>query len=89
MTPLPHLVLYSKTGCCLCEGLEAKLAQISDPAFTLERREITGNAEWETAYEYEVPILFRREADSRETRLGRPAPRLSTERVADWLRSHL
>lgn len=89
MTQPAHLVLYRKPGCCLCEGLEEKLAAIQDPPFELERRDITTNPEWLVAFQYEVPILFRREADGRETSLGRPAPRLSTERVADWLRSHL
>ncbi|XP_042412919.1 uncharacterized protein LOC122001982 isoform X2 [Zingiber officinale] len=60
-----QLVLYSKPGCCLCDGLKEKL----DAALSLEGgphsllsvdlqvRDITENLEWERLYQYEIPVL--------------------------------
>lgn len=36
-----ELILYSKTGCHLCEGLEEKLREIDDIDINLEIRDIT------------------------------------------------
>ncbi len=36
-----QLILYSKPGCHLCEGLQEKLEQIQDLNFELEVRDIT------------------------------------------------
>ncbi|MEM9161670.1 MAG: glutaredoxin family protein [Cyanobacteria bacterium P01_F01_bin.4] len=56
---MPHLILYSKPGCHLCEGLQEKLAQLSHLPFELEIRDITQNPEWFQKYQYEVPVLCR------------------------------
>ncbi len=53
-----HLILYSKSGCHLCEGLEAKLRQITRLPLQLEVRDITTCPEWFQAYEYEIPVLI-------------------------------
>ncbi|XWS25165.1 hypothetical protein CRYUN_Cryun27aG0047000 [Craigia yunnanensis] len=54
------LVLYSKPGCCLCDGLKEKLHaafSLSGPDslhdVVLQVRDITSNREWEKAYQYE------------------------------------
>ena len=52
-----HLILYSKVGCHLCEGLQEKLAQITDLDIQLEIREITTNPDWFDRYQYEIPVL--------------------------------
>nr|WP_318728890.1 glutaredoxin family protein [Roseofilum sp. Guam] len=52
-----RLILYSKPGCHLCEGLQEKLEQIQSIAFELEVRDITTNDTWWQAYEYEIPVL--------------------------------
>jgi glutaredoxin len=61
-----RLILYSKPGCHLCEGLQEKLQQIHTLAFDLEIRDITTREEWFQAYQYEIPVLFldRATADS-------------------------
>ncbi|XVF36888.1 hypothetical protein REPUB_Repub19eG0097500 [Reevesia pubescens] len=58
------LVLYSKPGCCLCDGLKEKLHaafSLSGPDslhyVVLQVRDITSNPEWEKAYQYEIPVL--------------------------------
>lgn len=53
-----HLILYSKPGCHLCEGLQEKLAQVTAVAIALEVRDITTQDDWFQAYQYEIPILM-------------------------------
>ncbi|MEH2081364.1 MAG: glutaredoxin family protein [Nostoc sp.] len=53
-----RLILYSKPGCHLCEGLQEKLEQIQNLSFELEIRDITTREDWFAAYEYEVPVLY-------------------------------
>ncbi|KAJ0243107.1 hypothetical protein HA466_0203370 [Hirschfeldia incana] len=79
------LVLYSKPGCCLCDGLKEKLQaafSLSGPDslqnVTLQVRDITTNPEWEKAYQYEIPVLAKENADGKEI-LPRLSPRLSVE----------
>jgi hypothetical protein len=50
------LILYSKPGCHLCEGLQEKLAQVS-LAIDLEIRDITSRDDWFASYQYEIPVL--------------------------------
>lgn len=50
------LILYSKPGCHLCEGLQEKLEQIH--AVELEIRDITTREDWFQAYQYEIPVLL-------------------------------
>ncbi|KAL0323345.1 UNVERIFIED_CONTAM: hypothetical protein Sangu_1953800 [Sesamum angustifolium] len=82
------LILYSKPGCCLCDGLKEKL----DAAFSLsgmnsisdvelQIRDITTNPEWERLYQYEIPVLARVREDGTEEALPRLSPRLSVELV--------
>lgn len=53
-----RLILYSKPGCHLCEGLQEKLEQIQNLQLELEIRDITTRDDWFAAYQYEVPVLF-------------------------------
>ncbi|KAJ7959119.1 Glutaredoxin-like protein [Quillaja saponaria] len=67
------LVLYSKPGCCLCDGLKEKLQAaflLSGPDslhdVDLQIRDITSNPEWERAYQYEIPVLAKVRSDGAE-----------------------
>ncbi|XP_057809636.1 uncharacterized protein LOC131024147 [Salvia miltiorrhiza] len=82
------LILYSKPGCCLCDGLKEKL----DAAFSLSSpnsigdielqvRDITTDPEWERLYQYEIPVLARVREDGVEETLPRLSPRLGVELV--------
>ncbi|KZV35112.1 hypothetical protein F511_20205 [Dorcoceras hygrometricum] len=82
------LILYSKPGCCLCDGLKEKL----DAAFSLsgphsindvqlQIRDITSNPQWEKLYQYEIPVLARVREDGSEEVLPRLSPRLGVELV--------
>ncbi|MGR3277054.1 glutaredoxin family protein [Acaryochloris marina NIES-2412] len=87
------LILYSKPGCHLCEGLQEKLEQIQDPPMELEIRDITSREDWFQAYQYEIPVLIKRENlatdQAMETPLPRPAPRLSVEQLQRFLQKYL
>ena len=86
--PCPRLILYSKPGCHLCEGLQEKLAQITDLNFELEVRDITTREDWWTAYQYEVPVLCQ-DLSTVERLIPRPSPRISVRQLAQFLQKHL
>ncbi|MBN3889334.1 MAG: glutaredoxin family protein [Nostoc sp. JL31] len=90
-----RLILYSKPGCHLCEGLQEKLEQIQNLSFELEVRDITTREDWFAAYEYEVPVLYlsnyrgAEDAEGREKPLPRPSPRASVQQLEQMLRKYL
>ena len=51
-----ELTLYSRAGCHLCQDAEQALAALKQP-FT--RIDISGNAELERLYGWDVPVLER------------------------------
>lgn len=79
-----ELILYSKPGCHLCEGLEEKLAQVSLIAIELEVRDITTNEQWFTAYQYEIPVLMWR-SPTGEVTIPRLSPRAPVSRLEQLL----
>jgi len=83
-----RLILYSKIGCHLCEGLQEKLEQIQGLDFDLEVREITSREDWFQAYEYEVPVLCR-DTSSREEQLPRPSPRATVRQLEQMLQKYI
>ncbi len=89
-----QLILYSKPGCHLCEGLQEKLEQIHRDVlperlyFELEVRDITSREEWFQAYQYEVPVLCRINAGSEEL-LPRPSPRTTVQQLERMLQKYL
>ncbi|MEH2143657.1 glutaredoxin family protein [Nostoc sp.] len=93
-----RLILYSKPGCHLCEGLQEKLEQIQNLSFELEIRDITTREDWFTAYQYEVPVLYlsnrqvakgAEEEKGSEKLLPRPSPRASMQQLEQMLRKYL
>jgi len=79
-----HLILYTKPGCHLCEGLQEKLAQVRALPLELEVRDITTCQRWWEAYQYEVPVLCR-QRDGCEAPLPRPSPRASVRHLEAWM----
>ncbi|KAG5019042.1 hypothetical protein JHK87_014897 [Glycine soja] len=80
--PSRKLVLYSKPGCCLCDGLKEKLHAaflLSGTDSLHDIRDITTNPEWENAYQYEIPVLAKVLSDGTEVALPRLSPRLGVE----------
>ncbi|MBN3940595.1 glutaredoxin family protein [Nostoc sp. NMS9] len=90
-----RLILYSKSGCHLCEGLQEKLEQIQNLSFELEVRDITTREDWFAAYEYEVPVLYlsnyrgTEDEEGSEKLLPRPSPRASVQQLEQMLRKYL
>ena len=83
-----QLILYSKPGCHLCEGLQEKLEQIQDLPLELEVRDITSREDWFQAYQYEVPVLCRN-SSGREEPLPRPSPRANVQQLERMLQKYL
>eukprot|EP00262_Sarcandra_glabra_P009969 TRINITY_DN24800_c0_g1_i1.p1 TRINITY_DN24800_c0_g1~~TRINITY_DN24800_c0_g1_i1.p1 ORF type:complete len:150 (-),score=18.06 TRINITY_DN24800_c0_g1_i1:82-489(-) len=82
------LVLYTKPGCCLCDGLKEKLHaafSLGGPdslhRVNLQLRDITSNPDWEMSYQYEIPVLARVLSDGTEETLPRLSPRLGVELI--------
>lgn len=89
------LILYSKPGCHLCEGLQEKLEEIQQHSqhlnkFELEIRDITTRQDWFQAYQYEIPVLLKStETDEVEQPIPRPSPRLSVSQLEQMLQKYL
>ncbi|KAJ0981061.1 hypothetical protein J5N97_009316 [Dioscorea zingiberensis] len=68
-----HLVLYTKRGCCPCDGLKRKLhaaLSLGGPhslhSVNLQIRDMSENPNWERLYQYEIPVLARALPDGTE-----------------------
>ena len=83
-----RLILYSKPGCHLCEGLQEKLEQIRELSFELEIRDITTREDWFQAYQYEVPVLSTNGETSIEQQLPRPSPRATVQQLQQMLKKY-
>ncbi|WP_088894345.1 glutaredoxin family protein [Leptolyngbya ohadii] len=84
------LILFSKPGCHLCEGLQEKLEQIHSLQFDLEVRDITSRDDWFQAYQYEIPVLYMvKEADQAPILVPRVSPRASVEQIDRLLQKTL
>ncbi|MBE9047848.1 glutaredoxin family protein [Pleurocapsales cyanobacterium LEGE 10410] len=83
-----QLILYSKPGCHLCEGLQAKLAQVSNLEFELEVRNINTREDWFNAYQYTIPVLCQKLPEG-EKPLPRLSPRASVAKLEQMLQKNL
>ena len=84
------LVLYSKPGCHLCEGLQEKLEQMPTLQIDLEVRDITTRDDWFAAYQYEIPVLCRLQStDAGEQPLPRLSPRANAAQLERMLQKYL
>ncbi|NJM69960.1 MAG: glutaredoxin family protein [Scytonema sp. RU_4_4] len=91
-----RIILYSKPGCHLCEGLQEKLEQIQNLTLELEIRDITTREDWFQAYQYEVPVLFLANRkgteiteEEKELPLPRPSPRATVQQLESILQKYL
>ncbi|BAZ46186.1 glutaredoxin 2 [Chondrocystis sp. NIES-4102] len=83
-----QLILYSKPGCHLCEGLQEKLAEVSNIDFELEVRDITTRDDWFAVYQYEIPVLCQKLPEG-EKPLPRLSPRASVAKLEQMLQKNL
>ena len=90
-----NLILYSKPGCHLCEGLQEKLEEIlkapeSSCKFDLEIRDITTRDDWFQTYQYEIPVLCVYETDTATEKLiPRFSPRTPVRKLQQILQKYL
>lgn len=87
-----RLILYSKSGCHLCEGLQEKLEKVENIDFDLEIRDITTDDNWLKLYQYEVPVLYvtnRTDAEKTEEMIPRPSPRATVQQLEQIIRRYL
>ncbi len=89
-----RLILYSKPGCHLCEGLQEKLEQIQSLKFDLEIRDITTREDWFQQYQYEIPVLFLENGHEATASfppipIPRPSPRSSVAQLERLLQKYL
>ena len=83
-----QLILYSKPGCHLCEGLQEKLEQVSNIDFELEIRDINAREDWFSAYQYEIPVLCQKFSNA-EKPLPRISPRATVAKLEQMLQKNL
>jgi hypothetical protein len=84
MDKITTLILYSKPGCHLCDGLVEKLQQITTLNLNLEIRDITTQPEWFERYQYEIPVLCIQKGQQ-EQALPRFSPRTSVSKIEEIL----
>ncbi len=82
------LILYSKPGCHLCEGLQEKLDKVISIDFELEIRDITTRDDWFAAYQYTIPVLCQ-QLPQEEKPLPRLSPRATVKKLEQMLQKHL
>ena len=80
----PPLTLITRQGCCLCEGLQERLEAL-DPAPPLQCVDVDGDGQLQARFGLEVPVLM----TASGAVLARVPPRLSGDRLADWLHRNL
>ncbi len=87
------LILYSKPGCHLCEGLEEKLEQIIETqnfaSLQLEVRDITTRDDWFGAYQYEIPVLYLTDNEEKQQLIPRPSPRMTVKQLEQLLQKYI
>ncbi|MFM8278121.1 MAG: glutaredoxin family protein [Cyanobium sp.] len=79
------LVLYTRQGCCLCEGLAERL-QALDPPPRLTLVDVDGDPALQARYGLEVPLLAAADGQGGLRLLPRVPPRLGGAMLANWLR---
>ncbi|WP_186545187.1 glutaredoxin family protein [Synechococcus sp. ROS8604] len=91
MTPSPidsrRLLLFSRAGCCLCEGLEQRLRDLNleQDVHPLQLEVVDIDSpecpvSLRARYDLEVPVLV-----LDDTELPRVSPRLSGDGLRNWL----
>lgn len=78
---MAELVLITREGCCLCQGLEEKLAELALP---FQRLDVDRDPALLARFDLEVPVLLLRDG-TQERVLPRVSPRLGLTQLRGWL----
>ncbi|MEB3308048.1 MAG: glutaredoxin family protein [Cyanobacteriota bacterium] len=82
-----RLMLFTRRGCCLCEGLEQKLHSLEPPP-SVETRDVDADPALAARYGLDVPVLAIASAETTADswrELPRVPPRLKGEGLRIWL----
>ena len=86
------LTLYTRNGCCLCEGLEQRLGKISlqklIPPLKLQVVDIDSESLSEVKrnrFDLRVPVMVISLDDDRDIELPRVSPRINEEELFRWI----
>jgi hypothetical protein len=80
-----ELLLFTRQGCCLCEGLEEKLGALNPPQ-PLQLVDVDTDPALQGRYGLAVPVLAVAGSDSDPFReLPRVSPRLAGAQLQAWL----
>ena len=87
------LIVYSRKGCCLCEGLEKRLRELAFDRFNphirlrivdIDQEDIPVNVR--ARYDLEVPVMILGSLDRRIlAELPRVSPRLNGDGLFEWM----
>ena len=80
------LRLYSRQGCCLCEGLRERLEALVPPP-PIALLDVDGDPELQARYGLRVPVLARPTGGGWQD-LPPVPPRLAGERLLRWLETN-
>ena len=80
-----NLILYSKPGCHLCEGLEEKLRSVESIEIKLDVRDITQDEAAFKMYQYEIPVLYVETDSGKLLPTPRQSPRASIAQITQML----
>jgi hypothetical protein len=80
---MDDLLLYTRQGCCLCEGLAEKLMALPIPP-RLRLIDVDGDPALQRRFGLEVPVLAQL-LPGGERLLPRVPPRLAGEQLRRWL----
>tara|TARA_B100000700_G_C14672861_1_gene681660 strand:+ start:235 stop:543 length:309 start_codon:yes stop_codon:yes gene_type:complete len=94
---LIQLILYSRKGCCLCEGLELRLKSIPlqdlSPPLTLKIVDIDGkdvSDSQRARYDLKVPVMaFSLNSSDRIIELESISPRIKGKTLLLWLQKSI
>ncbi|MFM7240320.1 MAG: glutaredoxin family protein [Cyanobium sp.] len=80
---MAELLLYTRQGCCLCEGLAEKLLALQPPP-RLRLIDVDSDPALQGRFGLEVPLLAQN-LPAGERLLPRVPPRLAGEQLLRWL----
>jgi hypothetical protein len=85
---MQELLLFTRQGCCLCEGLEEKLGAL-DPPQPLQLIDVDTDLALQGRYGLAVPVLAVTASTGAPFReLPRVSPRLAGAQLQAWLIKH-
>ena len=82
MSTRPHVILYTKPGCHLCDEARREMARAGCPdLFTYEEVDITSDPELRRRYGWDIPVVTINGAHAFKHRLTRDAFREEIRRA--------